>query len=95
MRTILAVAAVLAMIAVGAVAFAPVSSADSGLVFNKCSGCHSMKRVCRELGKKNLAEWTETVKRMVDLGTSINAGQVKTISKTLADEKPDGSVFCR
>lgn len=76
------------------VAFVPTSFADSSLVVKKCSGCHSLKRVCRDLGKKDLAGWTETVTRMVSLGANLDAKVVQELSATLADTKPDGNSFC-
>ncbi|WP_034632303.1 hypothetical protein [Maridesulfovibrio bastinii] len=71
-----------------------VSGADSNLVSSKCSGCHSLKRICRELGKKDLAGWTQNVKRMVEMGADLNAAEIAEVSKTLSNAKPEGSSFC-
>ncbi|WP_320008825.1 cytochrome c [Maridesulfovibrio sp.] len=67
----------------------------SGLVLAKCSSCHSMKRVCRNLGKKDLAAWEKTNQRMADMGMTITADELDAISNYLANAKPGSNALCK
>ncbi|WP_319779248.1 hypothetical protein [Maridesulfovibrio sp.] len=67
----------------------------SDLVFAKCSGCHSLKRVCRALGKKDLAAWEKTNQRMAEMGMTITADELDGISNYLANAKPGESPICK
>ncbi|OEU68166.1 MAG: hypothetical protein BA863_13910 [Desulfovibrio sp. S3730MH75] len=72
---------------------APVAQADdAGLVSAKCVSCHSMKRVCRALGKKDLAGWEKTNARMVKKGMTVTDAELANINKYLAGAKPDGPI---
>jgi len=67
----------------------------SDLVFNKCAACHSLKRICRGLGKKDLAAWEKTNQRMVEMGMTITADELDAISNYLANAKPGESPVCK
>lgn len=67
----------------------------SGLVLTKCSSCHSLKRVCRGLGKKDLAAWEKTNQRMADMGMTITADELDAVSNYLANAKPGSSPVCK
>ncbi|TIH14036.1 hypothetical protein D0S45_13265 [Marinifilum sp. JC120] len=74
-----------------------VSGAEDGssLVFAKCGSCHSMKRVCRGLGKKDLAAWEKTNQRMAEMGMTTTADELDAISNYLANAKPGESPVCK
>ncbi|WP_319759229.1 hypothetical protein [Maridesulfovibrio sp.] len=74
-----------------------VSGAEDGsaIVFAKCTGCHSLKRVCRALGKKDLAAWEKTNQRMAEMGMSVTADDLDAISNYLANAKPGESPVCK
>ncbi len=74
---------------------APSAEDGSGLVFSKCTSCHSLKRVCRALGKKDLAAWQKTNKRMVDMGMSMSADELDQVNNYLANAKPGESAVCK
>lgn len=67
----------------------------SGLVFAKCSSCHSLKRICRNIGKKDLCAWKKTNKRMADMGMTVTADELDMISNYLATAKPGESPVCK
>lgn len=67
----------------------------SDLVFAKCSACHSLKRVCRGLGKKDLAAWEKTNQRMAEMGMTVTADELDGISNYLANAKPGESPVCK
>ncbi|WP_421902570.1 c-type cytochrome [Maridesulfovibrio sp.] len=67
----------------------------SSLVFAKCTSCHSLKRVCRGLGKKDLAAWEKTNQRMAEMGMTITADELDAISNYLASAKPGESPVCQ
>lgn len=73
------------------------STADdgSGLVYSKCVACHSLKRVCRNLGKKDLAAWAKTNSRMVDMGMAATADELSLINNYLANAKPGDKDLCK
>ncbi len=71
------------------------SGEASGLVFAKCASCHSLKRVCRKIGKKDLAAWKKTNQRMADMGMTITAEELDMISSYLTTAKPDDSPVCK
>ncbi|HAS90356.1 MAG TPA: hypothetical protein DCS48_13825 [Desulfovibrio sp.] len=66
----------------------------SGLVLAKCGSCHSMKRICRGLGKKDLAAWEKTNRRMAEMGMTITADELDAISNYLANAKPGAGPVC-
>lgn len=67
----------------------------SGLVFAKCSSCHSLKRICRNIGKKDLGAWEKTNKRMADMGMTITTDELDMINNYLATAKPGESPVCK
>lgn len=70
-------------------------SASDDLVSSKCSTCHSLDKVCKDIGKKDLKGWTRTVKHMQAMGAEINDAQVKEISKTLAESEAGSNSICK
>ena len=64
----------------------------TGLVLAKCSSCHTMKRVCRGLGKKDLAAWERTNARMVKKGMTVTDAELAIINKYLVGAKPDNAI---
>lgn len=74
---------------------APGAEDGSGLVFSKCTACHSLKRVCRGLGKKDLNSWKKTNQRMADMGMTVSADELDLISNYLATAKPGESSVCK
>jgi mono/diheme cytochrome c family protein len=74
-----------------------VSGAEDGsaLVLAKCSGCHSLKRVCRGLGKKDLGAWEKTNQRMAEMGMTVTADELDAISNYLANAKPGAGPVCK
>ena len=74
-----------------------VSGAEDGssLVLAKCSSCHSLKRVCRGLGKKDLAAWEKTNQRLAEMGMTVTADELDGISNYLANAKPGSSPVCK
>ncbi len=74
-------------------ALAPVAQADDAeIVTAKCVSCHSMKRVCRALGKKDLAGWEKTNARMVKKGMTVSDRELAKINRYLAEAKPDATI---
>ena len=57
------------------------SAADgSSLVFSKCTPCHSLKRVCRGLGKKDLS--VKIIKGRLNIKSEVETKWVKPFEKT-------------
>ncbi|SME89876.1 hypothetical protein [Desulfovibrio gilichinskyi] len=79
----------------GALMASAQSNDGSGLTVTKCSSCHTLKRVCRSLGKKDLAAWQKTNERMVKKGMTVTDAQLATINQYLVDAKPGNDVLCQ
>lgn len=85
-----------ALLAVSGITLTAPSAEDgSGLIFSKCTACHSMKRTCRALGKKDLAAWKKTNQRMVDMGMTITPEELDLVNNYLANAKPGESPVCQ
>ncbi|WP_027722396.1 hypothetical protein [Maridesulfovibrio zosterae] len=84
------------LFAISGISVAAINAEDgSGLILSKCSACHSLKRVCRGLGKKDLAAWTKTNKRMAAMGMSITDGELELVNNYLANAKPGEGPVCK
>ncbi|SDL11449.1 hypothetical protein SAMN05660337_2131 [Maridesulfovibrio ferrireducens] len=64
----------------------------SGLIVAKCASCHSLKRVCRALGKKDLAQWQKTNERMVKKGMTVTDAELADINKYLSGATSDDAI---
>ncbi|MBI9110537.1 hypothetical protein [Maridesulfovibrio ferrireducens] len=64
----------------------------SGLIVAKCASCHSLKRVCRALGKKDLAQWQKTNERMVKKGMTVTDEELVRINKYLSGATSDDAI---
>lgn len=51
----------------------------AAFVASKCTVCHKIERVCRQVDEKNAAQWAVTVKRMASKGTGISEPDQKQI----------------
>ena len=93
MPTLLAAGFVSALI-VGMVAAAP--AADTGSdVGRVCSACHSVKRICLNLGVKNRTAWKDTVTRMAKNGAQLPLSRVDEFADYLAGLKKGQGPLCR
>ncbi|WP_320169465.1 hypothetical protein [Maridesulfovibrio sp.] len=79
----------------GAYISVPVADDGAGLVMSKCGACHSLKRVCRSLGRKDLDAWKKTNKRMADMGMTVSDAELDLISSYLAGAKPGEGPVCQ
>lgn len=79
----------------GALMASAQSKDGSGLTVTKCSSCHTLKRVCRSLGKKDLSGWQKTNERMVKKGMTASDAELAVINKYLADAKPGNDIICQ
>ena len=52
------------------------------LLQERCGGCHNLQRV--ESARKTPAEWESTVRRMVNLGASLNDAEFAALVEYLA-----------
>lgn len=94
MKYVLTLAAAV-LIGLGGFTVSAGGAADgSGLVLSKCSACHSLKRICRGLGKKDLAAWQKTNQRMADMGMTVTSEELDLISSYLATANPGSGPVC-
>lgn len=82
------------VVGVGCAAFRDVEIVNAqnptaALVQGKCSKCHDLARVKRNLGKRDAAEWKSTVARMKSKGAEITDAEVGTISEFLGGLKDE------
>ncbi|WP_432735808.1 c-type cytochrome [Maridesulfovibrio sp. FT414] len=94
MKFVLPVVAAALLAVSGIAVTAPSAEDGSGLVMSKCAACHSVKRICRSLGKKDLAAWKKTNQRMADMGMTVTAEELDMISNYLANAKPGTKPVC-
>ncbi len=64
------------------------------LVRQKCQGCHSLGRICAQLGRDK-GEWQESVAAMADYDPSISIEDQKTVVKCLSQQDKNVVAFCR
>ncbi|CCO24891.1 c-type cytochrome [Maridesulfovibrio hydrothermalis] len=74
---------------------APSAADGSALVASKCSACHSMKRICRGIGKKDLTAWEKTNARMVKMGLNVSDEEIALVNNYLANVKPGENTLCK
>ena len=65
------------------------------LVAQVCSQCHSLDRICRNLGVKDRAGWASTVGRMVGHGANLDASQQTLVIDYLSVLKPGSAPVCK
>jgi hypothetical protein len=65
------------------------------LVRKKCTQCHDLVRVCKNLGNKDLAGWTSTIDIMIQNGATISKNEKKTIAEYLAGLKAGAKPICK
>lgn len=65
------------------------------IVMTKCTECHSTKRICDNLDKKDREEWTETIYKMVSNGADVAEQDIPAIAEYLADLEPGSKPVCR
>ena len=56
----------------------------SSLVVKSCTVCHKTERICNAIGKKDEAQWEETVSRMVAKGAPLNDEQARLVAEYLS-----------
>lgn len=72
------------------------SASDIGaLVKEKCSVCHSTKRICKSIGIKDAAGWNKTIKRMLAKGAPLPSDQVGAAAGYLTGLAPGTGTVCQ
>lgn len=66
---------------------------ETSLVQTSCSRCHSLKRVCKKLGKSQNA-WEKTLTRMQSKGAGITDTQITPVAAFLSKSDTATSGFC-
>lgn len=68
---------------------------DTGgqIVDNVCTACHSLERVCTNLGDTN-EKWLPRVKRMNMYGANLTPAQTDTVVRFLAAQTPGSRPVC-
>jgi hypothetical protein len=86
--------AVMALVVIGGVSLWGAGPGEQ-LVKQKCTQCHDLVRVCKNLGKKDPAGWASTIDLMIENGATINENEKKTIAEYLAGLKPGAKPICK
>jgi len=63
------------------------------LVQMKCGSCHSIKKICKQVGKSK-KYWEATVDQMIRLNASIADSEKKTLVKCLGNSSKNLSDLC-
>lgn len=72
------------------------SASDIGETINAaCTSCHSAKRTCLNLGIKDQAGWTATLKAMVDKGAQLAPARIDEAAAYLTGLKPGDGPVCQ
>lgn len=73
-----------------------VAQNGSEVALGKCSRCHSLVRVCNNLGVKDHAAWTVTVSRMVERnGAPLDAAEKMSVIGYLAGLSKGAAPICK
>jgi len=68
---------------------------DAGqTVLGVCTKCHTTKRICRNLGKRDAAWWTAKVGLMLKRGAALNPQGKETVVAYLSGRKPGDRPVC-
>ena len=66
------------------------------LLQNRCQSCHSLDRVCRQVGEKSKQRWKATLKRMVKRrGALLNKEEEEFLLNCLLAPAPDIKKECK
>ncbi len=71
------------------------ASGIGGVVKTACTKCHSSKRICLNVGAKNLDMWKATVKTMVRKGAQLPADKINAAASYLTNLKPGAGEICQ
>ena len=77
----------------GAVALSGADTAEQ-IIKSKCRECHGLDRICKGLGKKDAAGWTQTIDIMKKNGALVSDAEKKTIASYLAGLKAGARPIC-
>lgn len=93
MKIMLCAAAVLAALSFSGL---QAGAGDQGeaLLQKACTKCHSAKRICRNIGKKDGPWWEKTVTRMIGHGAKLSDEQEDTLVSSLAGAEKDKVTLC-
>ena len=76
-----------------------VAQADPGaalaLVQTQCSRCHTLERICTNLGVKSKDEWQVTVERMLGKGAALSPEEAAQAIDALTDLEAGNPAICR
>lgn len=70
------------------------AKADDALISSKCTICHKIDNICKNIGKKDAIQWEAIVKGMVKRGAKLNDGEQKAAAEYLASLKADANTLC-
>jgi len=67
----------------------------SGLVTGKCDTCHSIDKICKNIGKKDSSAWEKTIDRMIKKGAKVSGDEKKEILAYLPGLEPGTNPICK
>jgi len=65
------------------------------VVMASCGACHSLGKVCKNLGAKDKEAWSRTVAGMVKKGARVEQQDMGPVAEYLAGLKPGSKPVCK
>ena len=66
----------------------------SQTIMNACTKCHNAKRICSNLGGKDMAGWEATVGRMISKGAAVSDKDKPAVVTWLSTQKAGAKPVC-
>jgi len=67
----------------------------SAIVMSRCTKCHNTKKICNNLDKKDVEEWTQTIEKMVSRGAAVAPEDIPALAEYLAGMESGSKPVCR
>ncbi|MBP8649431.1 MAG: hypothetical protein WBL38_13780 [Desulfomonilia bacterium] len=67
----------------------------SAIVMSRCTKCHNTKKICNNLDKKDVEEWTQTIEKMVSRGAAVAPEDIPAMAEYLAGLESGSQPVCK